>query len=94
MHDLRDRLRGASPERIQSFVARAIHAFTIEARDPSASIDKLRMINEAIHGLAGQMMGLDQGPLPAPAAERIEHCLRPLGQQMLNEVEVKSPLRP
>ena len=92
MHDLRDRLRGASLKRIQSFIARAIHAFTIEARDPNASIDKLRKVNEAIHGLAGHMMGLDQEPLSASAAERIEQCLLPLGQRILREVEDKSPL--
>lgn len=55
---LRDELAAASRERVLRCLARAIHGYTVLARDPEASDVRKADINNRIHYLAGHLMAL------------------------------------
>ncbi len=91
MIDLREKLDGAERHRLLHYVARAIHGFTIMARDPDASEQMKAAINNRIHYLAGHLMGLTD-PKALLTESRLDGILEhvaPLNRGLAAEIEAE-----
>lgn len=58
MTDLQAVIETAPRQALLRYIVRAIHGFTIMARDPDASAEVRANINNRIHYLAGHLMAL------------------------------------
>lgn len=73
MPDLRTSLQGAERPRLLRYIARAIHGYTIMARDNPSDPVKTA-INNRVHYLAGHIVGLSD-PAEALTQSRLDSII-------------------
>ena len=87
---LRDKLQQASRPRLIRYIARAIHGFTIMARD-DVSVQARLGINNCIHYLAGHIVGLSDPtePMTETRLDAIMEQVARLNNGMAAEIEAE-----
>lgn len=89
MMSLRDKLAAAERPRLLRYIARAIHGFTIMARDPDETGHARAAINNCIHYLAGHLIGLadPMAPLEDTQLDGILEQIARLNRRLAEEIE-------
>ena len=88
---LRTELATASRERVLRYLAGAIHAYTVMARDPDASDAHKADINNRIHYLAGHLTALTDArePLTEWRLDGIVEHVAPLNSRLADNIRVE-----
>ena len=87
---LREKLQHAGRPRLLRYIARAIHGFTIMARD-DVSVKERIAINNCIHYLAGHIVGLSDPaePLTETRLDGIMEQVARLNGRIAKEIEAE-----
>ena len=91
MTDLRSEFIAATRERQLRYIAKAIHGFTIMARNPDATEDTRSRINNLIHYLAGHLMALTspEEPLLDGRVDAIMAHVEPLNSRLAENIRTE-----